>query len=796
MHFPSFRAIRSRRAVGSVPLFVLLAILSASPATAQNAGAITGTVRDPQGLALPGVTVTVANRVSAASETMVTDAAGAFTAGNLGFGTYVVTATLEGFSTITRVVEIRSSVPMPLSIELGLAGLEESVTVSADALLETRSTGSHIDLSGTLISQLPTSTPSKQLSAILLSAPGFIPSQNGRVHVRGSHGQIQYVVDGVPMTDEYTEAFSNPLDVQYVKAAQVMTGGIPAEYGGKLAAVVDVTSKSGLDQDKPVFGNVSFNAGRFAALDGTATAGGRIASHVGYFVTVGANRTDRYLNPPTMANLHNSGNASRFIGKLEFRPGDRDFFRVTASVNASRFDIPNRAADQANGVKAFQRLQDNAQTVSWLRQLGDRASLSALAYRRAATARLDALTGFPIAASQHRSLDHQGLDASYSYSTPGHQLKAGVQYDRNPVDEHFSFTSQETTNPLLVPYDPGLGGVPFVFNGRRAGHTLGLYVQEGYTPIPDLHLTAGLRYDRYHLLVDDTAWSPRVGLAYHVHRTETVLRASYNRLFMPPFAENLLLSSSAEAQALSPRAGEGLLPGAQVRPERDDSWELGLQQALGSDWRIDLAYYRKSMRNAADVDQFLDTTVTFPVSVARGLAQGVEMRLDLPTFHHVNGYLSLARATILMTAPITGGLFLETDLPAPGDRFYADHDQRWQSQFGITYTDPDARYFASVTGRYDSGIPFEVPAGFDPATYPDQQALPLVNLSTGRAKARAIFNLLGGVQLFQRGDTRVSLDVGALNVFNRTYLLNFLSIFNGTHYGTPRVLTTQLKVAF
>ncbi|MGC4082831.1 MAG: Plug domain-containing protein [Vicinamibacterales bacterium] len=77
---------------------------------------------------------------------------------------------------------------------------------------------------------MPTATPSKQLSAMLLSAPGFIPSQNGRIHVRGSHGQIQYVVDGVPMTDEYTEAFANPLDPRYVKSAAVMTGGIPAEY--------------------------------------------------------------------------------------------------------------------------------------------------------------------------------------------------------------------------------------------------------------------------------------------------------------------------------------------------------------------------------------------------------------------------------------------------------------------------------------------------------------------------------------------------------------------------------------
>src|SRR4029079_555095 len=130
------------------------------------------------------------------------------------------------------------------------------------------STGSHVDLGANLIDQLPSATPSKQLSAMLLSAPVFIPSQNGRVHVRGSHGQIQYVVDGVPLTDEFSEAFANPLDPRYVKSAEVMTGGIPAEYGGKLAAVVDITSKSGLDDPRRVSGTGSFNTGTFGAFDG------------------------------------------------------------------------------------------------------------------------------------------------------------------------------------------------------------------------------------------------------------------------------------------------------------------------------------------------------------------------------------------------------------------------------------------------------------------------------------------------------------------------------------------------
>ena len=166
------------------------ATLVASPVLAQNVGTVTGIVKDPQGLALPGATVTLANRVSQASQNAVVDGSGRYTLPNVAFGTYVLTVSLEGFTPAQQVVEVRSSVPIVRDVQLALGGVTESVTVSADALLETSSTGSHVDLGTNLIDRLPTATPSKQLSSMLLSAPGFIPSQNGRIHVRGSHGQI------------------------------------------------------------------------------------------------------------------------------------------------------------------------------------------------------------------------------------------------------------------------------------------------------------------------------------------------------------------------------------------------------------------------------------------------------------------------------------------------------------------------------------------------------------------------------------------------------------------------------
>ena len=111
--------------------------------------------------------------------------------------------------------------------------------------------------------------------------------------------------------------------------------------------------------------------------------------------------------------------------------------------------------------------------------------------------------------------------------------------------------------PAAQPFDPSFGGSPFVFSGRRVGHTLGLFLQDTWTPLPDLHLSVGARYDRYQLIVTETAVSPRLGLAYHLHDSGTVLRGSYNRIFMPPYSENLLLSSSLEARDLSANPEDG-----------------------------------------------------------------------------------------------------------------------------------------------------------------------------------------------------------------------------------------------
>src|SRR3974377_1927540 len=95
-----------------------------------------------------------------------------------------------------------------------------------------------------------------------------------------------------------------------------------------------------------------------------------------------------------------------------------------------------------------------------------------------------------------------------------------------------------------------------------------------------LTIDAGLRFDRHNIVMDEQAWSPRIGIAYYVPRTGTVFRGAYNRLFQTPPLENILLSSSKEVAALSTeRPADSYVP---VPSERQNFYEVGIRQRITS----------------------------------------------------------------------------------------------------------------------------------------------------------------------------------------------------------------------
>src|SRR6059058_500527 len=176
-------------------------------AIAQSGGSstsVTGTVVDPTGAVVPNASVELHNPVSGFSRSAITDSSGKFVIPNVPFNPYHVTVTGQGFAPYTGDVDVRSSVPVNLSIALKVGGSAESVTVEANGgdLVEP-SSSFHTDVDRGLFDKLPLESQSSSLSSLVtLSSPGIAADSNGLFHGMGDHAENSFSIDGQPITDQ------------------------------------------------------------------------------------------------------------------------------------------------------------------------------------------------------------------------------------------------------------------------------------------------------------------------------------------------------------------------------------------------------------------------------------------------------------------------------------------------------------------------------------------------------------------------------------------------------------------
>ncbi len=817
--FPTSALVHARAYSGARggPLWCALAVLLlavGSPpgvALAQTTAMVGGVVRDVQGGVLPGATVMLSRPLTGFERTTSTDASGTFRLANIPFDTYALVIEFPGFVTATRVVEARSTVPVTFDVTLELGGQSTSVVVSpGPPLLDTTSAGTRHTLSVARIETLPVASGSRGLEAVLVSFPGFSQNANGAIHPRGAHNQMTYVVDGLPISDQLTGAFANALDVGVVETLELITGNVPAEFGSKVSGVAVVTSRSGAGTGRRLAGSTSVSASGFGTVQGTVQGGGE-RGRAGYFVSATGLRTGRFLDQVSLDNLHNDGAFGRAFVRTDVRLGGNAILRVNAMGGRSAFDVANLRSQQTAGQDQRQRLGDGAAWVSYLHPLGATATVESTAGYRTATADLrDSPGDTPVTASQDRRLSTLTATVRYSRIVGRHRLRTGADVQRTPIREHFSMgiTAPGFNDPLdphynaaLAPHDLSRGGRPFTFAGAATGLVLAGFA-EATLRWSQATVTLGLRHDTYDLLVRERQLQPRVGVSQTLPDTWGVVRASYNRNLQTPPNENLLLSSSASAAALAPQTVREALGGAYrpLRPERQQVVEVGYQRAFGDRATLDVSAYRKWSVDQQDNNNFFDTGIIFPTTLAALHVTGVEGRVSFREVRRVSGSLSVSGGRAIATPPFTGGLFLgqdAVDLLSSGP-FPIDHDQRL-SVHGTAHYDPVGPAWLSVSVRYDSGL---VANPSDPATVaadPDYaDLLPYVDLlaETSRVRPRTIVDAAAGIDVGTSGRRTWSAQVQVTNVTNRTALYNFQSVFVGTRLVQPRTFAVRLTRHF
>ena len=371
---------------------------------------------------------------------------------------------------------------------------------------------------------------------------------------------------------------------------------------------------------------------------------------------------------------------------------------------------------------------------------------------------------------------------------------------RLALREHFSFavTDLEAAEAAEISERASEFTIedPFLFNDRANRNQWAFYVQDTFRATDRFTADFGIRFDRTNLLVPASQWSPRIGVAYKWPGSATTLRASLNRFFQPPQPEHLLLSSSAEARALSPFADDDdpdATGGAELEPECQTAWEVGVDQWFRGALRLDAAFWSRHVRNYADPNVFFGTTIIFPNSVASGSARGFDVRLEMARYRGWSSYVSYTLSKVEQTGPINGGLFLEENILdiGPGTRFTPDHDQRHVAAGGVTYA--NGGFSASLAARYQSGTPLEVEED-DLVDLMERPGAELVNFGSGRVRPYAVIDLAVAQTLHRGSRTETSVRIGVMNLTNRDYALNFGNPFSGTHFGAPRSVRAELRI--
>jgi hypothetical protein len=746
-------------------------------------------VHDPQGAAVApsGELVSEANQIR---RSFVTAADGHYVAQDLPFGVYRLSLHAQGFAAWSNLIEIRSEVPVRASITLGVAPVATQVQVNDSAtLVDPGRTGVIYSLGRETVDESMPAQPGRGLSDLVNNQPGWLYEADGILHPRGSEYDVQYVFDGLPLTQNRSPAFAPPFDADNVESMRVMTASFPAEYGRKLGGIIEVTTTkdvpSGFHGEFEADGGSFSNLGGSAALSYTAGKNRFSASGSGF-------HTDRYLDPPVLENFTNRGNADGFSSSYERDFSDRDRLRVTFSHNAVRFLVPNELVQQ----EALQR-QDvtNSETmgqVYYQHVVSSNLFLSFSGSVRDASATLrsnDLST--PVIVSQDRGYREGYLRGDIAGHHGHHDWKAGVDIIFSPVHEDLTYT---ITDPSQ--FDPGTQQ-QLQFSDHHWDVEPSWYIQDQWHR-GNWNIGLGLRFDHYGFLVHESAWSPRVSVSRYIPAWNLLLHASYDRVFQTPAMENLLLASSRQLDSASDTVLR--LP---VLPARANYYEVGLTESFLGKLRLDANVFRRNFRNYSDDDVLLDTGVSFPIAFATANITGEEVRLEVPHWGRFSGYVSYANQTGIGQGPITGGLFLgdeASDALTDTSKFAVSQDQRNTARASVRYQ-ISRRFWFATSAQYGSGLPVEIDDGanLDIDFLRSQYGAAIVNevnFERGRVKPNFALDVAGGAQIYNKERRSATLQIEGANLTNHLNLINFASLFSGTAVAAPRSVSARLRLTF
>src|SRR6202045_2070760 len=521
-------------------VFVLgsVLLLMAGPAKAQlgNAGSIEGVVKDSSGGVVAGAKVEINFPVTGYQRETTTGSDGTFRFSNVPFNPYHLVVTAPGFASSTQDVDVRSSVPVSMQIGLKVGTAATSITVEANGgdMVE-NDPSFHTDVDTSLTDRMPLESQSSSVSSLVtLATPGVVADSNGLFHGLGDHAENSFSVDGQPITDQQSKVFSNQIPLDSIQSLEAVSGGPPAEYGGKTSLVIKVTTQSGLGVTKPR-GTVYSSYGSFGSVGG----GFRLAfggPKWGNFIAATGLKNSRVPEPPRLYAIHDKGNEENLFDRVDYQASAADAIHVNFQYTRSWFQTPNTidnlnigvldpitgnplpAQDQRAQIKTFNIAPVWTRLISTttLFTFGGFVRQDRFNYYPSGNVFADGTGFIPGGSSatlnQDRKLTNAGLRSDLSYVKGVNNIKVGGTFQHTFLTEKFNFGITDPNfipslgcpngNPapdpcaVLPPFDLTAGGTLFPFRGHTDVKEVAFYGQDTITK-GNFAFNLGMRFDLY-----------------------------------------------------------------------------------------------------------------------------------------------------------------------------------------------------------------------------------------------------------------------------------------------------------
>jgi len=789
---------------------VLLALSVITPVFAATTGLVRGTIT-VDGKPAAGATVLLEGQGSLFKAT--TNSQGVYVFSLVPFGSYRVIARANGAHELQVIVNVISghvsTVDVALSTQLKQIA-QTTVTAHAGAEANPASVNT---LTRT---DIQTSPVNNSLNRLLETLPGVVQFSYNEPVINGFHG-VTYNIDGAPLPLATTSNFAEIIDPKLINSLEVLTGAIPAEYGGdRMGGVVNIISNRPTDIPQGTYGSITGGFGNQAQGIGSFDVESRTGLSE-FFLSANMQTTDRGLDAPTYTPINDAASNNdqffRFITQLT----PRSTLAFDYSNQFSQFQIPintdpNNPLDpivSAPGTLDTQLEYERFSNLNWTQVSQDGNGVFQLIPWWRST-RIDYYGDLPldvlavepdfsvcpptcdktihvVGLNQGSYASYIGLRGSDFRATKNHAWKVGFDVSRENATAYQEFACYyvncAASGPVATPFFPA-----YTTPQGQAGSQIGIYAEDRWQETPNILWSYGLRYDASTGYVSGNQISPRIGVNLW-DGGKNVAHIYYGRFYAAPLLEDVrqacvLLSAQQACSTTNPVYD--------LKPESDAYLEMGDVYTFNPRFTLGINIFEKSVVNVLDTTQLFNTPIFAVYNNSIGINHGAELRLQEQEPGGDQWFLTTTYSGSY-AACISGSEFLfPPNTNQPGVSCVAqlsleDHSQTVDSTAAYTHRfgGGPQLWYATLQGNYGSGFPVQ----FEDANINLNGTLPAhttLDFSLGR-------NLTPGKSGEDQG---LGLSLQVLNLLNHQYVIKVANGFNTTQIANGRNFLLRLTAPF